>query len=522
MQANKKKGVLRLLIGTMLIAGTLTAGLFLLGNRTAGLFKLGAIDPSAQALELIRTHYVDPVSLDSLRNLPLDSILLKLDPHSVYLPPASLRIADEELAGHFAGIGIEFNRIRDTVTVAFLMAESPSIKAGLKTGDQLLAIDTRSLTDPRLSLDSIRMLARGPVGSTANLTIRRNGIPMKCSIRRSEIINPAVAASCLIDDTTGLIKLTRFSEKSYREIMIALEGLQQKGMRALILDLRGNGGGFLQEAVALADEFLSDDRLIVYTAGAHQKKRSYACKRPGLFETGSLTILIDEFSASASEVLAGALQDWCRAKIVGRRSFGKGLVQEQYALSNQGAIRLTVARYYTPLGRCIQRPYLGDRSAYLNEVLNNHDQPDALRNKTSRVFSNPCGDSLYAGGGIQPDLYVSAKNENHSTIGKTILQDPELIQWAYLLKNEYKSVVDTLKNSQALPTLISIDRIKRLIVEKATINGNELGSINASDWSAIAQRVYALVVRFQFGPNEFYRYLAAQDPFIQAARSISR
>jgi carboxyl-terminal processing protease len=402
------------------------------------------------------------------------------------------------------------------------MPGSPSNKAGLKPGDQLLAIGDYSLSDPRLSLDSIRILVRGPVGSTANLTIRRNGKMIGVSIPRSEIINPAVAASYLIDDTTGLIKLTRFSEKSYRETMIALEALKEKGMRALILDLRGNGGGFLHEAVELADEFLSEDRLIVYTEGAHQKKRSFACKRPGLFETGQLTILIDEFSASASEVLAGALQDWCRAKIIGRRSFGKGLVQEQYALSNQGAIRLTVARYYTPLGRCIQRPYREDRGAYLNEILNNHDQPDSIHNKTSRIFLNPCGDSLYAGGGIQPDLCVSSDNQSHPTIGKNILQDPELIQWAYRLKNEYHTSIDTLKNIQALPMLIPMDRIKRLIAEQAAINSSELGSLTESDWSAIAERMYALVLRFRFGSNEFYRYLAAQDPCIQAARSISR
>ena len=521
MIANKKKEVLAVLTITISVALLTVGGLWISGKRTAGFFTWGAIDAREQALELIRTRYVDRVSTDSLSQLSLDSLYLKLDPHSLYLDPNSLRIADEELAGHFAGIGIEFSRIKDTVMVIQLIPNSPSEKAGLQIGDQLIAIDSISLTDPKLSIDSIRFLVRGPVGSYANMSVYRQGKPRHLSIMRAEIPTPAVAASFLLDDTTGFIKLTRFSNKSYRETMIALEALQKKGMRALVLDLRGNGGGFLHEAVELADEFLSEDRLIVYTEGAHQPKRTYSCKRPGLFETGQLTVLMDEFSASASEVLAGALQDWCRAKIIGRRSFGKGLVQEQYALSNQGAIRLTVARYYTPLGRCIQRPYTGDRKAYLHELLNHTQKPSSKSALSNRVYFNTCGDTLFAEGGIYPDLYIQIDTVNSSPTGRKILQNPELIQLAWYLSRANSALTDTTIRSSDWAKWIPLDKIKDQIIDRMQLNERDLQSLTETDWSFIQRDLYAQIVRLKGGAMAYYRFLCEQDPFIRAAQRVN-
>lgn len=521
MLANKKKPAGRLLLLTLTLSLLTVVGLWLFGKRNSGLFTRGEIDAREQALELIRTRYVDSISTDSLVSLSLDSLFLKLDPHSVYLDPVSLRMADEELAGHFAGIGIEFSRIKDTVMVIQLMPESPSLKAGLEIGDQLIAIDSISLTNPKLSLDSIRSLVRGPIGSDANLTVLKNGKSRRVSIKRSDIPTPAVATSYLMDDTTGFIKLTRFSNKSYRETMIALESLKKSGMKALILDLRGNGGGFLHEAVELADEFLSDDRLIVYTEGTHQKKRSYSCKRPGIFETGRLTVLMDEFSASASEVLAGALQDWCRAKIIGRRSFGKGLVQEQYALSNRGAIRLTVARYYSPLGRCIQRPYTGDRAAYLHALLNNDRNSSPSRKKGDRIFFNPCGDSLYAEGGIHPDVYIPLDSVSYSATGRKLLQNPELIQVAFQFGQTMNISGQNAPSSAQLSSLIPLEKVKKIIVERLGLSESEVRSLTALDWSSVQKDVFAQLIRLKWGTAAYYKILYDQDPYIHAARSVN-
>src|SRR6185503_15870339 len=228
---------------------------------------------------------------------------------------------------------------------------------------------------------------------------------------RSTIPIYAVDAAYMLDKSTGYIKLNKFSETAYEEFMQSLENLQKNKIANLVLDLRGNGGGFMNEAVNIADEFLDDDKLVVYTQGSHTQRREYRCRRPGLFEKGGLVVLVDESSASASEVLAGALQDWCRATIIGRRTFGKGLVQEQYDLSDGSAIRLTVARYYTPIGRSIQRPYDKGKKVYMDEIWKRYQNSEAMyadSNKFQKgvAFPTNCGDTLYGGGGIMPNVFV--------------------------------------------------------------------------------------------------------------------
>ncbi len=517
MQANKKTGASSLLLFFVLLGIGSSLIIWQFSGKSPNWFKWGKPDPLSQAMELIQTRYVDAVSLDTLKGLGLKELALKLDPHSAYLEPNKLLVANEELSGHFAGIGIEFNQIRDTVTVAYLMPNSPGVKAGLMTGDQLLAVNGRSLVGANLSFDSIRSIVRGPNGSAARLTIRRQGAIRSVSIVRAEIPTPAVTNHFMLDDTTGYLQLSKFSEGSYRESVKALEELLQKGMRSLILDLRSNGGGYLQEAVELADEFLADERLIVYTEGAHSKKRSYSCKRPGLFEKGNLILLTNEFSASASEVLAGALQDWCRATIVGRRSFGKGLVQEQYELSNNGALRLTVARYYTPLGRCIQRPYTGDRLAYLNDTM---AHPKAT--PSGGFFLSTCGDTLYVGGGIQPDIYIPKSSLGLSPAGLKIFNTPEIIQWAYQYYMNRKKEIDGQTDLSQLALTPPVAEIQQFFRNHVTSGDFQPEKITENDWKRIGFEMYAQIARFRNGPHAFTRIQQLQDSFMIAALSLLR
>ncbi len=509
MQANKKSGAGRLILLFLLIALATSFLFWQLAGSPAGWFRWGKPDPLAQTLQLIQERYVDEIPPAVLKSISLDSIANLLDPHSAYLDPISLRRANEDLSNHYAGVGIGFARIRDTVTVSYVYPNSPSERAGIQTGDQLLAIGKRSLLGQDLSYDSIRLLVRGPVGTEIHLTVATNGKRREVAVKRAEIPTPGVTSAYLINDSTGYIKLIKFSEGSYRESVRALDSLKGLGMRSLILDLRSNGGGFLQEAVELADEFLSDDRLIVYTEGAHLKKRSYFCKRPGLFEKGNLTVLMNEHSASASEVLAGALQDWCRATIVGRRSFGKGLVQEQYDLSNQGALRLTVARYYTPLGRCIQRPYQKNRSQTSTSDPEKNHPP-------IRIYQNVCGDTLYAGGGIEADIQVPfapIRMQDPST--EQFLQSPEIVVWAYRYYIAHKNRMDTLLDMSQWALRPPEKELHDFLLQQVFSNTTVL---SAGDWEQIGWEINAQIARIRKGEQEYIRIKNLRDPYLHAAR----
>jgi carboxyl-terminal processing protease len=317
----------------------------------------------------------------------------------------------EDLQGKFFGIGIEFNIFSDTLNVLNVLKGGPSYKAGIKTGDKFLAVEDSSITGPEVNTQKIRELLRGTGGTKATITILRKGKQKKIEVTRGYIPLYSMDASYMISDSIGYIRLNKFSETTYKEFMQAVDDLQKKGMKDMILDLRDNGGGILSEAIDIADEFLSGDKLITYTEGAHSPRKEYHCKKDGVFEKGKLVVLANEGTASASEVLMGALQDWDRATILGRRSFGKGLVQEQYVLGDGSGLRLTVARYYTPLGRSIQKSYTGGSDAYNQEVMERYrhgemEFADSIKYRGDKSYTTSAGKVVYGGGGIMPDIFV--------------------------------------------------------------------------------------------------------------------
>jgi carboxyl-terminal processing protease len=338
-------------------------------------------------------------------------MLNKLDPHSVFIPAEQLQGINEDLAGKFFGIGIEFNIFEDTINVVNILKDGPGDKAGIKIGDKFIKVDDSLVAGQKITPDKIRKLLRGDRGSKVLLALLRGSENKTIGITRDAIPLKSVDASYMVDKITGYIRLNKFSSQTYREFMDALMELKKNGMLKLILDLRGNGGGVLDEATGIADEFLDGDKLITYTEGTHAPKKEYRCQREGQFEKGSIVVLCDEGSASASEVLMGALQDWDRATIIGRRSFGKGLVQEQFDLSDGSALRLTIARYYTPLGRSIQRSYLNGEKAYYDEITKRfHDgetqTADSVKFDKSKLYTTRGGKIVYGGGGITPDYFV--------------------------------------------------------------------------------------------------------------------
>src|SRR4030095_10619993 len=337
-------------------------------TMTNNFFKLPRRTPLQEVLDLVRLKYVDAINTDTLADDAIEEMLTHLDPHSIYIPASKLQEVNEDLQGNFEGIGVEFQIIDDTVHVTSVLPEGPSDVAGLQAGDQFLKVGDSLVAGNKINPDRIKKLLRGPGTSQVKLAMLRNHEQKVFTVRRGTIPLPSLDAAYMLDQGVGYIKLNKFAETTYEEFMQSLENLKKNKLKQLILDLRGNGGGILQEAVQIADEFLDDQKLIVYTQGNKIPKETYNAKPEGLFENGKLIVLVDELSASASEVLAGSLQDWDRATIVGRRSFGKGLVQEQYQLSDASALRLTVARYYTPLGRSIQKPYNNGLDEYNKEL----------------------------------------------------------------------------------------------------------------------------------------------------------
>ncbi|MEJ7625988.1 MAG: S41 family peptidase [Ferruginibacter sp.] len=375
--------------------------------------------PVQEILDLIRAKYVDDVETDALADTAISAILAKLDPHSHYIPAKSVEKANEEIAGSFYGIGIEFNLFDDTLHVINVLKDGPGFKAGLQVGDKFLEAGNTAIAGKKMDGDDIRNILKGNKGSALKITILRERKKINIVVSRGLIPVTSIDAAYMADSTIGYIRINKFSQQTYKEFMQSLEKLKKAGLKKLIVDLRGNGGGVLDEAVEIADEFLEGDRLITYTEGKHFPRKEYRSRRQGQFEKGPLVILADEGSASASEILIGALQDWDRATVVGRRTFGKGLVQEQFNLSDKSAVRLTVSRYYTPLGRSIQRSYsAGNKDYYdMSKRYTSRDslQPDSLI-LTGKKFKTRLGKMVYEGIGITPDIFTASDT---AKFGKT-------------------------------------------------------------------------------------------------------
>jgi carboxyl-terminal processing protease len=366
-------------------------------------------------MQIIGNYYVDDIDQDSLSTIAIQSMLSSLDPHSTYLAPADFDKEVEILQGRFEGIGVTLKWVNDTVYALDVHAGSPAAHAGVQPGDRIIKVDTVQVSGVKLEegVSKVVELIRGPRYSTVTLTLDRKDskTPLKIKIKRDVIRHSSVPAAVMINKTTGYIRVSHFAETTASEFHNALLQLNKQGMKHLVLDLRGNGGGSLESAVKMADELLPKGDMIVYTQGAHSRRHNSYATSGGLFEEGQLTILINEFSASASEVVSGAIQDNDRGLVAGRCSFGKGLVQRQFDLPDGDAVMLTIARYYSPSGRCIQRPYDKGSDAYytdyLNRIFSNFTSPDSLlyaTADTTQQYLTKKGRKVYGGGGIQPDI----------------------------------------------------------------------------------------------------------------------
>ncbi|MFT4062761.1 MAG: S41 family peptidase [Edaphocola sp.] len=484
-------------------------------------------------IDLVNTRYVDSVSTDSLYTDAINGILGRLDPHTTYIPAAEMVAATEDLEGNFKGIGIEYCLLQDTLMVTAVIKGGPSVEAGLKPGDQIIRINDSLVSGINISNDGIVRKLGGAEGSGVQLSVlrRSNTAPVAISVRRGVVPIYSVEAAYMMDKSTGYIRINRFSATTYREFLKALDNLKSQGMLQLMLDLRQNPGGYVDAATAIADELLGKGKMLVYTEGRASQKEDYVSDHAGKFEKGRLVVLVDEGSASASEILAGAVQDWDRGVIAGRRTYGKGLVQEQFELGDGAALRLTIARYFTPSGRSIQRPYTGGRAAYAKAFEHRYvdgsltlDSDTAIPAGAARYYTKVKKRVVYGGGGIKPDITIpyevneaaaelyhllSAQELNETVYGYFAQHDTEF--WAYRSIGQFDAgfqVKGALEN--ALRNAFS----RKYPAATRAVWGN------ARALQVLQARVKGLIAKMLFRTNGYYREINQQDEVVKRAYDI--
>ncbi len=534
-----KKGVkhlLKLLLIASIFVGGWLVGLYygrqLTGNQVRILLNSHTAqnDKLARVLNMIENDYVDSISRDSLAELAIPAILHKLDPHSAYIPASEFQQVEEPLKGEFDGIGVVFNMATDTVIVLNVIPSGPSRKAGVQGGDRIIKVNDTLIAGQKMLQTSVMKRLRGPRGTQVKLSIERKGIKdlVDIVVTRDAIPLHSVEASLMLTDEIGFIKLSQFARTSFAEIKKALTSLRKQGMKSLIFDLRGNSGGFLDQAILIANEFLPSGSLIVYTEDRDKKQlRQYSDGR-GSSTDLNIAVLIDESSASSSEILAGALQDNDRGTIIGRRSFGKGLVQSQTPFKDGSALRLTIARYYTPTGRSIQKPYTaGDEESYELDIVNRFNRnefftTDSIHFADSLRYTTPKGKVVYGGGGIMPDIFVPLDTLNITKYYTEVTARNILYRYTIEYSDMHRKALESVKNIAELKALLDGDKTMFndfvRYAEKQGVKPN-WKDINRSRYIMEAQLRAYISRNSNLEDNAFYYFIHPIDKTVQRAIS---
>ncbi|MBQ5709816.1 MAG: S41 family peptidase [Alistipes sp.] len=437
-------------------------------------------DKMVQTVTAIRNYYVDSIKLDTLYDRIIPKLLAELDPHSEYIPAQDFQRVNESLEGEFDGIGIVFNASTDTIMVLSVIPQGPSDKAGLRAGDRIIRIDGRDVAGQKIPQDSMVKLMRGPRRSHVKLSLQRHGLKelVEVDVERGAIELHSLETSFMLDSEAGIgfVRLSQFARTSHAEMRKAILSLKSEGMKSLIIDLRSNGGGFLDQAILIANDLLPDNKLIVYTEDREgRQQRQYS--KSGSFPELEVVVLVDELSASSSEILAGALQDNDRGLVIGRRTFGKGLVQTQIPFADGSAIRLTVARYYTPTGRSIQKPYTnGDEEAYQMDIINRYNRneffsADSIHFDTSLRYTTPGGRTVYGGGGIMPDIFIPMDTTGYTAYYNKVWNSNVLYRFTLDFTDRHRTKIDSIKSLDDLDKLLAEHDLEREFIAYAERNG---------------------------------------------------
>jgi carboxyl-terminal processing protease len=455
----------------------------------------------------------------------IPKLLEMLDPHSQYIPASDFELANEPLEGNFSGIGVQFNMLNDTLVVIKAIANGPSEKVGILAGDRIILVDGDTVAGVNLSSDSIVKRLKGPQGTTVEVGIDRSSVKdlLNFTIVRDQIPLYSVDVAYMVTNEIGYIRINNFSRTTFEEFASAAAKLLGKGMQKVILDLRDNGGGILTTAVNVADQFLEEGQLIVYTEGNARSREDFAASKGGLCKDVELVVLIDETSASASEIIAGAIQDNDRGLVIGRRSFGKGLVQEQNMLSDGSAIRLTIARYYTPSGRCIQKSYKNGTEDYYNELSARYDhgeflQRDSINFADSLKYKTIGGRTVYGGGGIMPDLFVPMDTTGYSNYFVEIRNRGLIYRFALEYSDKNRNKLSKIKSLEECIIYLNKENISKKFIDFASANGVPFNKKEYGISKEIIEiQLKAYIARNIFDNEGFYPVIEKIDYTLQVA-----
>lgn len=518
------------LIAACCMAGGIAIGSFY-ANRFVG-NRLSIINTSNNKfndlLHIIDAQYVDKVDMTDLVEKSLPKILGELDPHSTYTEAKDVEASMQELKGSFSGIGVQFTIIDDTIRVVTAVSGGPSKEAGIRAGDCIVAINGKPFVGKGVTNDEAMKRMKGPKGSKVKISVIRRGVrkPVDFTIRRDDIPIKSIETAYMLDDKTGYIKVNQFADATYPEFLVAMAKLGQEGATRLVVDLRGNVGGFVQPAIQMAYEFLPKDRLVFYMQGRHSPRENFVSDGRGSHQSTPLIVLVDEASASASEIFAGSMQDNDRATIVGRRTFGKGLVQESVEFRDGSMLRLTIARYYMPSGRCVQKPYVpGKQEEYEMDILNRINRGelqsrDSIKEGGKKYFTR-LGRTVYAGSGITPDVFVPEKSEDMTSYFKEAVMSGLLSKYAYIYTDGNREELSSMSDWQETAAFLRKQKIVDKFAAYAEKNGLQRRNILIKKSHSLFERyLTAYIIDDLLGRDALNRFLNSDDPCVHQAVSI--
>ncbi|MBP6610227.1 MAG: S41 family peptidase [Paludibacter sp.] len=533
---NNKRNLLLVLIVFVSIVIGITLG-NMLANRAklrdmgslqgmlSGMAGGGKLD---EILSMIDSKYVDTTDVNTMSEDVIVDLVAKLDPHSVYVPATELEAVNSQLEGSFSGIGVQFNIQNDTIMIVSVISGGPSEKVGLVAGDRIVMVNDTAFTGKKVTNDKVMKKLRGKADTKVKIGVKRNGTKevLKYTVTRGKVPVNSVDIAYMVSPGIGLIKVNKFGEKTYDEFLNSIANLRAKGAKKYIIDLRENSGGLMDQAINMVNEFLPKGQLIVYSQGKAYKRFDAASNGKGSCINTPLVVLIDEFSASASEIFAGAIQDNDRGTIIGRRSFGKGLVQQQFELSDGSALRLTVARYYTPSGRSIQKPYVkGQADDYENDILNRFkhgefDNKDSIQIADSLKFKTLKGRTVYGGGGIMPDIFIGRDTSEYTPYLSKVLNYGYLYQYAFKYTDQHRKTLNTLKTWEAMDKHLSSQPILAEFSQFAATKGVKPNAKEiAISKRLLTNQLKAYITRNILGDEGFYPLFFKDDKTVNIAVS---
>ena len=512
---------------TPILSILLLVGWFATFAQTSAQFEMQKLNFSYGA---ITNFYVDKVDPSKLTEWAIKGMLDELDPHSSYLSADEVKESTEALQGSFDGIGVSFNMVEDTLVVIQSITGGPSEKLGILPGDKIILVNDTTIAGVKMKTSDITKRLKGPKGTQVRVTILRNNESIPFTIIRDRIPIFSVDAFYMVDNKIGYIKVNRFASTTHQEVVDGIKNLKKKGMESLIIDLQGNGGGYLQSAIEIVDELLSNKRTVVYTEGANHAKQTMTTRRNGLMESGKVVVLVDEYSASASEIVAGALQDWDRGVVIGRRTFGKGLVQRPIPMPDGSEIRLTVARYYTPSGRSIQRPYEKGKEKYEEDILDRYKHgefvsADSITFADSLTYKTLVTQrTVYGGGGIMPDIFVPADTTKYTTLHRQLIRNHIITKISIVYAEKNRALLSK-QFSTFEAFKLKFDTQEVLSHIKQETLAKEI-AFTEEEWNEtkdlLAIQAKAIIARNLWSTNEYFEIINETNDFVKKAIEVLR